>query len=88
MIQTTISAATYKANLLKALQQTGIANTAPGGKARAFCDIVGDQLGILDSNKAHDLAQSLLPYATGTNLDELGQIYGVRPGFCLHGRSN
>jgi hypothetical protein len=51
MIQTTISAATYKANILKALQQTGIANTAPGGKARAFCDIIGDQLGTLDSNK-------------------------------------
>lgn len=47
MIQTVISASTYQANILAALQKTGIANTAVGGKARAFCDIVGDQLGIL-----------------------------------------
>lgn len=45
MIQTIIPSATYQANILAALQQTGIANTTAGGKARAFCDIVGDQLG-------------------------------------------
>ena len=77
MIQTILSASTYQANLLAALQQTGIANTTPGGKARAFCDILGDQLGLLDANKANDIAQSLLPYALGSNLDFLGQIYGV-----------
>jgi hypothetical protein len=71
------SPATYKANILAALQQTGIKNTSPGGKARAFCDIVGDQLGILDKNKAGDLAQSLLSDATGTNLDLVCQIFGV-----------
>lgn len=75
--QTTLSASTYQANILQALQQTGISNTSPGGKARAFCDIVGDQLGILDANKANDIAQALLPYAAGANLDLLGQIYGV-----------
>ena len=77
MIQTILSASTYQANILAALQQTGIANTTPGGKARAFCDILGDQLGLLDANKANDIAQSLLPYALGSNLDFLGQIYGV-----------
>ena len=41
------------------------------------CDIVGDQLGILDANKANDIAQSLLPYAIGSNLDLIGQIFGV-----------
>jgi len=34
-------------------------------------------LGLLDANKANDIAQSLLPYALGSNLDFLGQIYGV-----------
>ncbi len=77
MIQTILSSATYQANILAALQQTGIANATAGGKARAFCDIVGDQLGILDANKANDLAQALLPYAAGSNLDFLCQIYGV-----------
>jgi len=77
MIQTILSASTYQANILAALQQTGIANTTAGGKARAFCDILGDQLGLLDANKANDIAQSLLPYALGSNLDFLGQIYGV-----------
>ena len=77
MIQTIISGPTYQANILAALQQTGITNTTAGGKARAFCDIVGDQLGILDANKANDIAQSLLPYAIGSNLDLIGQIFGV-----------
>ncbi len=77
MIQTILSSATYQATILADLQQTGIANTTTGGKARAFCDIVGDQLGILDANKANDLAQALLPYAAGSNLDFLCQIYGV-----------
>ena len=86
MIQTIIPSATYQANILAALQQTGIANTTAGGKARAFCDIVGDQLGILDANKANDIAQSLLPYAYGSNLDLLCQIYGVNQG-SLHERS-
>jgi len=43
-------------------------------------------LGLLDANKANDIAQSLLPYALGSNLDFLGQIYGVTPparGRCL-----
>jgi len=77
MIQTIIDASTYQANILAALQQTGITNATAGGKARAFCDIVGDQLGILDANKANDLAQALLPYATGSNLDLICQIFGV-----------
>ena len=77
MIQTIISGPTYQANILAALQQTGITNTTAGGKARAFCDIVGDQIGLLDANKANDIAQSLLPYAIGSNLDLIGQIFGV-----------
>jgi hypothetical protein len=57
--------------------QRPISGISLAGKARAFCDIIGDQLGTLDSNKARDLAQSLLPYASGSNLDQLAQIYGV-----------
>ena len=37
--------ALYQLDILAALTQTGIQQTAAGGKARAFCDIVGDQLG-------------------------------------------
>jgi len=37
-------------DILGALTQTGIQQTAAGGKARAFCDIVGDQLGTMESN--------------------------------------
>ena len=35
----------YQLDILAALTQTGIRQTAAGGKARAFCDIVGDQIG-------------------------------------------
>ena len=35
--------ALYQLDTLAALTQTGIQQTAAGGKARAFCDIVGDR---------------------------------------------
>jgi hypothetical protein len=38
-------------DILGALTQTGITQTAAGGKARAFCDIVGDQLGTMETNE-------------------------------------
>src|SRR5664280_2277970 len=44
MIQTPNSASQYQANILAALQATGITNTSPGAKARAFGDAVGDQV--------------------------------------------
>jgi len=40
--------ALYQLDILAALTQTGIQQTAAGGKARAFCDIVGDQLGTME----------------------------------------
>ena len=45
MIQTPSTASTYQANILASLQLTGITNTSPGAKARAFTDAVGDQIG-------------------------------------------
>ena len=42
-IQTPKTAALYQLDILAALTQTGIQQTAAGGKARAFCDIVGDR---------------------------------------------
>lgn len=44
MIQTPATASSYQASLLAALQLTGITNTSPGAKARAFSDATGDQV--------------------------------------------
>ena len=44
MIQTPGTASKYQASILAALQTTGITNTSPGAKARAFCDATGDQV--------------------------------------------
>jgi hypothetical protein len=76
-IQTPTSASTYQTNILAAISQTAITQLSPGGKARAFSDIVGDQLGQLESNEFQNLSQTLLPYATSDSLDFIGQIYGV-----------
>jgi uncharacterized phage protein gp47/JayE len=77
MIQQPKSVALYQAELLASLMQTGIRQTAPGGKARAFCDIVGDQLGELETRSYAAIGQTLLPYASGSALDYLGDMYGV-----------
>ena len=77
MIQKPKSTQLYQSELLGALIQTGIRQTSPGGKARAFTDIIGDKMGDLDTRTYSNLAQTLLPYATGNNLDFLGEIYGV-----------
>lgn len=76
-IQSPQSTATFQAQTLSSLQQTGITQTNPGGKARGFSDIVGDQLGRLEARSYTNIGQSLLPYATGDNLDFLGEVYGV-----------
>src|SRR3989454_913779 len=55
----------------------GIRQLAPGGKARAFADIVGDRLGQSEQRQFQNLANTLIPYATGDSLDLLGEIYGV-----------
>jgi hypothetical protein len=44
MIQTPSTSTSYQASILAALQTTGITNTSPGAKARAFCDAAGDQV--------------------------------------------
>ena len=77
MIQTPTPSATYQSNILSGLTKTGITNTAPGAKARAFCDAVGDQLGLSESSSFSLMAQNLLPYANNSNLDYLGQIFGI-----------
>lgn len=70
--------ASYQAEILAALTQTGIRQTSPGGKARAFCDIVGAKLGDLETRQYINISQTLLPYATGDNLDFLGEIFAIR----------
>ena len=44
MIQTPGTSSSYQASILAALQATGITNTSPGAKARAFSDATGDQV--------------------------------------------
>ena len=55
----------------------GIRQLAPGGKARAFGDIVANELAELENRQFMNIAQSLLPFATDTSLDLLGEIFGV-----------
>lgn len=76
-IQQPQASSTFQSQNLAALQQTGITQTSPGGKARAFADIVGDQMGLSEGRSYANLGQTLLPYATKDNLDFLGEIYGV-----------
>ena len=71
------SAQSYQSDILSSLMQTGITQTAPGGKARAFCDIVGAKVGESEANCFVTIAQNLLPYATGPALDFLGTIFNV-----------
>jgi hypothetical protein len=65
-------------DILGALTQTGIQQTAAGGKARAFCDIVGDQLGTMETNEFLNLGQTLISFTTlPSNLEFVGEIFGV-----------
>jgi hypothetical protein len=76
-IQSPQSVSVTQLNLLSALQATGITQTSPGGKARAFSDAVGNEIGGLESRSFAALGQTLLPYATGDNLDFIGEMFGV-----------
>jgi prevent-host-death family protein len=60
-------------DILGALTQIGIQQTAAGGKARAFCDIAGDQLGTMETNEF----LNLIHYASADNLESIGEIFGV-----------
>jgi uncharacterized phage protein gp47/JayE len=77
-IQNPKSAFVYQSEILQALQQTGIRQTSPGAKARAFCDVVGAKLGEVEARQYINISQTLLPYATQQNLDFLGEMLGVR----------
>lgn len=76
-IQNPQSASVFQSNILSALQGTGLTQLNPGGKGRAFCDAVGNELGGLELRSYAAIGQSLLPFATSDNLDFLGEIYGV-----------
>jgi uncharacterized phage protein gp47/JayE len=76
-IQSPKAYAVYQNEVLSALQSTGVTQTAEGGKARAFADIVASELNTLETNAFNNLSQALLPYATNTSLDFIGAIYGV-----------
>jgi hypothetical protein len=76
-IQSPKSAASYSADILSALAQSGITQLAPGGKARAFADIMASELGVIETNDFINITATLLPFATGNSLDLIGQIFGV-----------
>jgi uncharacterized phage protein gp47/JayE len=76
-IQTPKSSTQYASEVLAALENTGITNTTPGGKARALADIIADRMGLCESNAFIIASQNLLPFATGVALDALGNIHGV-----------
>lgn len=76
-IQLPTSSNTFQNSILGALATSGITQLSPGGKARAFADVVGDMLGKVETNTFNMVSQSLLPYATGSSLDLLGDIFGV-----------
>src|SRR5207249_12045259 len=48
------------------LASSGIRQLAPGGKARAFADIVGDRLGQSEQRQFQNLANTLIPTLPGT----------------------
>lgn len=76
-IQQPTSATTFQNQILSALATTAITQLSPGGKARAIADIVGDVLGTTETDCFNMVSQSLLPYATGSNLDLIGDVFGV-----------
>lgn len=76
-IQQPKSSNTYQNQILSALATSGITQLSPGGKARAFADVVGDILGTVEADTFNMVSQSLLPYATGSSLDLIGDIFGV-----------
>ena len=69
--------AKWQTDILAALSATGIRQLAPGGKARAFGDILANELAELEQRQFLNIAQSLLPFATDTSLDLIGEIFGV-----------
>ena len=77
MIQTPKTSAVYQVDILQALADTGIRQFSAGGKARAYCDIVADKLGEMEAREFLNLGETLLPFATGQNLDFIGEIFGV-----------
>jgi len=76
-IQQPVSSNTFGQEILAALAASGITQLAPGGKARAFADIVADVLGTVETDAFSMVSQSLLPFATGSSLDLIGDIFGV-----------
>lgn len=76
-IQNPTSGTTFQQQILSALAASGITQLSPGGKARAFADIVGDVLGTVETDAFSMVSQSLLPFATGSSLDLIGDIFGV-----------
>ena len=76
-IQTPKSLATQQAETLQALKLTGVSQTSPGGKARAFADIVASKLNDVEAAQFSNIDQVLLPYATGDSVDYIGAIYGI-----------
>jgi len=57
---------------------TDITQLAPGAKARALLEIVSRETGNLYNSFSIELMQTFARYATGANLDLIGELVGVR----------
>ena len=77
MIQKPYTSTQFQVDILQALANTGITQLTPGGKARAYGDIVADKLGQMELREFLNLSETLLPFAIGANLDLIGEIFGV-----------
>ncbi len=77
MVQQPKTYTAYQGDILTALVNSGIQQMAPGGKARAICDALADQISQKEANQFMNLAGTLLPFATSSDLDLIGEIYGV-----------
>ena len=76
-VQSPKSLSQIQASLLTNLASTGIRQLAAGGKARGFADAFASELSAQEVIAFGNLAQTQLPFATGTSLDLLGEQYGV-----------
>lgn len=64
--------------ILDSLQRNaGISAIYPGSIARAFAEAIGTEIAQLYSSLSFNLRQNSLATASGTNLDMIGELYGV-----------
>jgi len=65
--------------ILNSLERNaGITSTTPGSIARAFAEVVSDQIGDLYTILRYNVDQTMISRASGRNLDLIGELYSVK----------